>query len=265
MEPNQMDSARIGAAADVLAAARRDGQLLERLPDENRPRSLAEGYEIQNAFIKIWPDKLAGWKIGATSHVTMERFGVSEPIYGPFFAGDVYASPAAPTAGSLQHMAIESEFAYRLGKDLPARATPYSREEIIDAIDAVIPCFEIVSPRFVRIPFDDVASAVADCMLNYAMILGTPITDWRGIDAARHPVQLRIDGMVTGEGNGSDCLGDPRNVLDWIVEKLRASGTSLKRGEILSTGTCTGIVPLQRGQTAVGDFGPLGKAEVRFS
>jgi 2-keto-4-pentenoate hydratase len=260
-----MTSQRAAEAAAIFVAARREGRLLDRLPDESSPRSLAEGYEIQSAFIEAWPDKLAGWKIGATSHVTMQRFGVSEPIYGPFFARDVHTSPATPAIGSLQHMAIESEFAYRLGRDLPARGTPYTREEILDAVDAIIPCFEIVSPRFVRIPFDDVASAVADCMLNAAMILGTPITDWRGIDAARHPVTLHIDGLVTGEGNGSDCLGDPRNVLDWIVEKLRARGISLKKGEILSTGTCTGIVPLKKDQTAVADFGPLGKVEVRFS
>jgi 2-keto-4-pentenoate hydratase len=260
-----MTSQRAAEAAAIFVAARREGRLLDRLPDESSPRSLAEGYEIQSAFVEAWPDKLAGWKIGATSHVTMQRFGVSEPIYGPFFARDVHTSPATPTIGSLQHMAIESEFAYRLGRDLPARGTPYTREEILDAVDAIIPCFEIVSPRFVRIPFDDVASAVADCMLNAAMILGTPITDWRGIDAARHPVTLHIDGLVTGEGNGSDCLGDPRNVLDWIVEKLRARGISLKKGEILSTGTCTGIVPLKKDQTAVADFGPLGKVEVRFS
>jgi 2-keto-4-pentenoate hydratase len=260
-----MTSQRAAEAADILAAARREGRLLERLPDESRPRTLAEGYEIQTALIKIWPDALAGWKIGATSHVTMERFGVNEPIYGPFFARDIYASPATPSAERIQHMAIESEFAYRLGKDLPARATPYKREEIIDAIDALIPCFEIVGPRFVKVPFDDVASAVADCVMNAAMILGKPITDWRGIDAAHHPVKLSIDGMVTGEGNGSDCLGDPRNVLDWIVEKLRARGIDLKKGEILSTGTCTGIVPLRPGQKAVGDFGPLGKVELCYT
>ncbi len=259
-----MTSPRAAQAADILAAARREGRLLDRLPDESRPGSLAEGYEIQSAFVDLWPDTLAGWKIGATSHVTMERFGVNEPIYGPFFASDIYASPATPAAGRLQQMAIESEFAYRLGADLPARATPYNREEILDAIDALIPCFEIVGPRFVKVPFDDVASAVADCVMNAAMILGEPITDWRNIDAARHPVKLSIDGMVTGEGNGSDCLGDPRNVLDWIVEKLRARGIGLKKGEILSTGTCTGIVPFRPGQKAVGDFGPLGKVEVNY-
>ena len=259
-----MTSPRAAQAADILAAARREGHLLDRLPDGSRPTSLAEGYEIQSAFVQLWPDTLAGWKIGATSHVTMERFGVSEPIYGPFFASDIHASPATPAAGRLQQMAIESEFAYRLGKDLPARATPYTREEILDAIDALIPCFEIVGPRFVKVPFDDVASAVADCVMNAAMILGEPITDWRNIDAARHPVKLSIDGMVTGEGNGSDCLGDPRNVLDWIVEKLRARDIDLKKGEILSTGTCTGIVPFRPGQKAVGDFGPLGRVEVNY-
>ncbi len=101
-------------------------------------------------------------------------------------------------------------------------------------------------------------------MLNYCMVFGTPITDWRGIDVANHPVQLRIDGEVKGQGKGSDCLGDPRNVLDWVVEKLRVAGIGLKKGEILSTGTCTGMAPLLKGQTAVGDFGPLGKIELRF-
>ncbi|MFN3744536.1 MAG: 2-keto-4-pentenoate hydratase [Hyphomicrobiaceae bacterium] len=260
-----MDRARIEAAAEIIAAARREGRLLEPLPETSRPRSLAEGYEVQNVFRQIWPDTVAGWKIGATSPVTMERFGVNEPVYGPFFAGDVHTSPATPSAGVLRHIAIETEFAYRLGTDLPPRAAPYSREEVVAAVDALIPAFEIISPRFARIPFDDVASAAADCMLNSAMILGAPVSDWHGIDVPRHPVQLRIDGLVTGEGTGAECLGDPRKVLDWVIEKLRAGGIGLHKGQILSTGTCTGIVPLQKGQRAIGDFGPLGKVEVQFT
>jgi 2-keto-4-pentenoate hydratase len=259
-----MTSQRVVDAAAILATARRDGHLLEPLPESCRPRSLAEGYAVQHTFRESWPDRLAGWKIGATSPVTMERFSVTEPIYGPVFARDIHTSPATPSVGNLRHIAIETEFAYRLGADLPVRATPYTREEIVDAIDALVPAFEIVSPRFARIPFDDVASAAADCMLNASMILGTPITDWRRIDAAHHMVRLSIDGLETGEGTGAECLGDPRNVLDWIVETLRVGGIGLEKGQILTTGTCTGIVPLQVGQTAVGDFGSLGKVEVRF-
>jgi len=259
-----MDRARIESAAAILATARREGRLLEPLPASCRPRSLAEGYAVQHTFRESWPDRVAGWKIGATSPVTMERFGVNEPLYGPFFARDIHTSPATPGAGNLRHLAIETEFAYRLGADLPVRATPYTREEIVAAVDALVPAFEIIAPRFARIPFDDVASVAADCTLNGAMVLGTSITDWRGIDVPRHPVQLRIDGMITGDGTGAECLGDPRNVLDWVVEKLRADGIGLEKGQILSTGTCTGIVPFAPGQTIVGDFGSLGQVEVRF-
>ena len=54
-------------------------------------------------------------------------------------------------------------------------------------------------------------------------------------------------------------------MLDWVINTLSAAGIGLKRGEILSTGTCTGMVPLKPGQTAVADFGALGRIEVCFT
>jgi 2-keto-4-pentenoate hydratase len=260
-----MTSKRVEDAAAFLAAARREGRVIEALPEASRPQSLAEGYEVQNAFRAIWPDTVAGWKIGATAIPTMDKFGVKEPMYGPFFASNVHMSPAKSSAPTRHAMTLESEFAYRLGRDLPARAVPYTREEIVAAIDAIMPAFEIVGTRYAQVPFHDAGSVVADCMLNAAMVLGTPTTDWRGLDIPNHPVRLTIDGVVKGEGTGSDPLGDPRKVLDWVINKLSAGGIGLKKGEILSTGTCTGMVPIKPGQTAVADFGALGQIEVCFT
>jgi 2-keto-4-pentenoate hydratase len=260
-----MTTKRVEDAAAFLAAARRERRVIEALPDTCRPQSLAEGYEVQDAFRAIWPDTVAGWKIGATAGPTMDKFGVKEPMYGPFFASTVYQSPAKAAAPTRHPMTLESEFAYRLGRDLPARAAPYTREEIVAAIDAIMPAFEIVGTRYTQVPFHDVGSVVADCMLNAAMVLGTPTTDWRGLDIPRHPVRLTIDGAVAGEGTGADPLGDPRRVLDWVINKLSAAGIDLKRGEVLSTGTCTGMVPIKPGQTAVADFGALGRIEVCFT
>lgn len=260
-----MNRAQIETAVATLAAARREGRVIEALPESCRPASITEGYAIQDAFRAAWPDQVRGWKIGATAPPTMDRFGVKEPMYGPFFARDVHQSPAHVPAPTRHAMAIESEFAYRLGRDLPARAAPYTRDEILDAIDAIIPAFEIVGTRYTQVPFHDVGSVVADCMLNAAMVLGTPILEWRHLDIPRHPVRLAIDGAVAGEGSGADPLGDPRNVLDWVVDKLRAAGIGLRKGDILSTGTCTGMLPLKTGQTAVADFGALGTVEVRFT
>ena len=260
-----MNPKSIEEAVATLAATRRDGRVIEALPESARPQSIEEGYAIQDAFRAAWPDNVKGWKIGATAPPTMDRFGVKEPMYGPFFARDVHQSPAHVPAPTSHAMAIESEFAYRLGRDLPARTAPYARDEILDAIDAIIPAFEIVGTRFAAVPFHDVGSVVADCTLNAAMVLGTPITDWRGLDIPNHPVSLTIDGAPAGKGSGADPLGDPRIVLDWVVNKLSATGIDLKKGDILSTGTCTGMLPFKTGQTAVADFGALGKIEVRFS
>jgi len=260
-----MNRAQIDLAIATLAAARKEGRVIEALPETSRPESIEAGYKIQDAFRAAWPDRVAGWKIGATAPPTMDKFGVKEPMYGPFFARDTHQSPARVPAPTRHAMAIESEFAYRLGRDLPARATPYKRGEILDAIDAIIPAFEIVGTRYAAVPFHDVGSVVADCMLNAAMVLGTPITDWRDLDIPSHPVSLTIDGVEAGKGSGADPLGDPRNVLDWVVNKLSAAGVDLKKGDILSTGTCTGMLPFKAGQTAIADFGALGKIELCFS
>lgn len=252
-------------AAAALAEARWSGTPMAGFAEDCRPQTVEDGYQVQAAVRAQWRDKLAGWKIGATAKPIMAKFGVSEPFCGPFYAADVYASPGRPEARRFNYLVIETEFAYRLGKDLPARAQGYARGEIVEAIDALIPAFELINCRLSALPLDNAPAAIADCGLNGGMVLGPTITDWRGIDVPNHKVRLLVDGALKGEGMGSLALGDPRNVLDWVVNKLSKAGVGLEKGQIFSTGTCTGVVTLQKGQTAVGDFGTLGRIEMQFT
>jgi 2-keto-4-pentenoate hydratase len=251
-------------AAASLQDARRSGRAIKGLAEDCQPRTVEDGYQIQAVFRSVWPDRIAGWKIGATAGPVMAKFGVTEPFCGPFYAADVYGSPAKLDARRFNHYVIETEFAYRLGRDLPARPEPYSRGKIVEAVDAVIPAFEMINCRYEALPLDNAPAAIADCGLNGAMVLGAPITDWRNIDVPRHAVRLLVDGVVKGEGTGASALDDPRNVLDWVVNRLSRTGVGLSKGHVLSTGTCTGVVKLEPGQTAIGDFGTLGRIEVRF-
>lgn len=256
-------------AAERAAAAIRDarsaGRPITGLPQDARPATVEDGYQIQAAFRKLWPDKVAGWKIGATAAPVQAKFGVKEPFCGPIYAADVYASPARLETKRFNHYVIETEFAYRLGRDLPARAAPYSRGEIVEAIDAVIPAFEMINCRYEALPLDNAPAAIADCGLNGALVLGAPVTEWRNLDVPKHAVRLVVDGEVKGEGTGALALGDPRNVLDWVINKLSRAGVGFTKGQVFSTGTCTGVVKLEPGQVAVGEFGTLGKIEVRFA
>lgn len=247
----------------MIAAARRTGNLLEGLGNLT-PQNMEEGYALQETFMALWNEPVAGWKIGATASKVQEIYGVKEPFCGPFYEPTTYQSPARVPAADFGHYCIESEFAFRFGSDLPAQETEYSREEILDAVQTLLPAFELISPRFDSLLQDRVALATADCALNGGFVLGDEIPDWQRIDLASHRVTLMVDGEVRAEGTGENVLGHPFNVLDWFVNKHSSRGLDLKAGQIVSTGTCTGFHYIEEGQTAAADFGEIGEIEVSF-
>ena len=140
-----MTPAHIEQAANVLVTARRNNQQLQGLEDGLNPESMDEGYALQDAFIRIWDQPMAGWKVGATNDKVQELFGVSEPFHGPFYAPTTLTSPARPKSAEFRPLCIESEFAFRFGSSLGARESTYEREEILDAVVAVLPAFELIS------------------------------------------------------------------------------------------------------------------------
>lgn len=255
---------QIERAADILCETRKQGQLKPGL-DALTPATMPDGYALQDAFLRKWNGNRVGWKVGATASKVQEVYGVTEPFSGPFFEADCFASPASPSASSFNHKCIESEFAFRFGADLGPRNQPYSRDEILDAVAAILPAFELISPRFDTLLQDRVALAAADCGLNGGFVLGEETKQWRDIDYPSHVVTLTIAGELAAEGTGANVLGHPFNVLDWLVNHLSARGITLKAGEIVSTGTCTGFIHIETGQEAVADFGTLGQIAVTFT
>ena len=253
------------SAAEFLIALRSEGRVATSPPDGLEPGTVADGYRIQEAFLAGWPHPQTGWKIGATAAAVQERFGLSEPFCGPFFGPNVYASPARPVAGDFPHLCLESEFAFRFARALPAREATYARAEIAEAIDAVIPAIELVGPRFDSLLFGHAAMAIADCGMNAGFVLGEPVLDWQTYDLPNHPVVLRLDGEVVAEGCGANVLGDPMAVLEWTVNHLSERGIGVGEGMVVSTGTMTGLVHVLPDQDAVADFGSLGQVAVTFT
>ena len=159
---------------------------------------------------------------------------------------------------------IECEFAFRLAADFEPREEPYAVEEVAERVSAPIPAIEIVSPRLDHPIKYGAPSAIADCGVNGGLVLGAATLDWQAIDLATHAVRLVIDGEQKAAGTGALVLGHPLNVLAWFVNRYTAGGRTLPAGQIVSTGTTTGLVILEPGQTALADFGSLGSVELRF-
>ena len=63
-----------------------------------------------------------------------------------------------------------------------------------------------------------------------------------------------------------DGLAHQVPVNTGLTEGLQTEITKgLKAGQIISTGTCTGLIGVKPGDTAVCDFGGLGAVEIQFT
>lgn len=228
-------------------------------------KSIEDAYQCQTELVALMGMERAGWKIGATNKAIQNTFGIEQPVSGPMFRQLCYKSGDQVGIFVTPSVVIECEFAFRFADDLPARQGPYQREEVLSAVECVIPSIEVVDCRFEG-GFRDIGATLltADLAAHCAWIGGTPHADWHQIDFKTQPVTLYKDSVKVREGIGANALGDPLNVLEWLANHLSERGIGLKAGEVVSTGTCTDIFPVAPKDELVVDFAELGEVLVRF-
>ena len=160
----------------------------------------------------------------------------------------------------------EPEFAFRLGRDLPARAAPYEVDEILDAVASLHPAIELPNSRLVNFAKVGEFQLVVDDACARDFVLGPPATaDWRGVDLARYPVHAVVAGKLERDGNGSNVLGDPRRALTWLVNELSGLGVTLKASQVVTSGTCMAPIPNRSGRRGTRRLRPsrLGRCALR--
>jgi len=260
-----MEREQIAAASRTLHDHWRAGTKLVALEPAQRPQNRADGYAVQAAIERHSAAHLFGWKIAATSEAGQKHINVSGPMAGRILAETVIADGGtASMAGNAMRVA-EPEFAFRMRVDLPARSTPYSVQQVLDAVDTLHPAIEIPDSRFADFVGAGEAQLIADNACAHLFVLGPATTaDWRAMDLVEHrpAITMRGERFV---GHGRNVLGDPRVALTWLANELRQLGINLKAGRVVTTGTCHPPLPIQAGDFCAADFGVLGKVAVGFA
>ena len=250
-------------AAAYLYACMRQRKALEELPEGCRPNSLNEAYEIQDCFVEMLGAPL-GYKIAFTNREIQRRLGVSEPAAGRLIEGRVFESPAAVNVSRLFRIGIESEFAFRMARDLKSTAAPFTRDDVVAAVGDLIPAIEIVDTRFVDWANCGALQAIADNVFGSHWVGGSPIGAWRDIDLAAATVVTRLNGETAAQGCGANVLDHPLAALTWLANDLASRGLGLRAGEVVTTGSCTNIVMADVGDVVSADFGGLGEVSVEL-
>jgi 2-keto-4-pentenoate hydratase len=250
------------SAPATIAECRRAGTLSQ-LP-LHALTSRAEAEEFQAAAVKALGGERCGHKIGATSPEVQRMLGCGEPIHAPLRREDVLQSGATfrVPPGLL---GIECEFGFLMGDDFPTSSQVSDMAALRSAIAECFVALEVVGRRVAAdMPLNEV-SAIADFSLNIAVVRGTAIADWQHRDLTAIPVRAMVDGAQAAAGTAAVVLGHPLNSLHWLAGALDKRGDRLRRGDIVLTGTCTGVTRAGAGQLFAGCFADLAPVQVRLA
>jgi len=257
-----MDAQTIEAAAQHLMAARTARRPGARLPAPCRPADAEAGLAIQRRVGEMLDLPIGGWKCSVPSP---ERKVVAAPIFAPTIVS-VAPCPIVPIAGKAR---VEPEIAFVLGRDLPARATPYDEADVRAAIGEVRLVLELMGPRYADPEAVTFPELLADSIANQGLFVGPVLSTAVGppLDA----FSIVIDGadgtLITREGRHPD--GHPLRPLYWLANFLAAGGygegVALKAGQIVTTGSYCGVVDVPLETALVVRYGDLGTLDVQFS
>jgi 2-keto-4-pentenoate hydratase len=241
-------------AARLLCTARRGGEPLAELPPGCRPQSDADVYQIQDGVIRRLGETIGGWKIGVASANTAA-------FCAPIFARMIRPSPASYSGSELRLIAIEAEIAFRLGRDLPARAAPYERAEVT-AGATMHPVIEVVDSRYADFQSLGRPSILADNYSNGGLVWGGAVADWEKLDLSRTEMRITEDGKPFADSS-MGAARDPVAALVEFANLMRERGGA-KAGAFVTTGSWTGMVFTRHGAKISAGFGPLGRVDITF-
>lgn len=255
------------SAAELLLEARHTATPIAELPAALAPTSLEEAYFVQDLMYRAlepagpqspraWP---RAWKVGAP-------VPDATPLFGPMIAAWIKPSPALFDAPRHRLRGLEAEIAFLIGQDLLPRATPYTRQELIGAIESCHPAIEELeagltvpaqAPRF---------SMIADLQMHGGFIHGPAVPNWTQIDFAKESVSLSVDGEVKVERTASNTAGtDLLRLVLYLVNEGASRTGGLRRGSWVTTGSWTGNTFASPGSQVDVRFSTAGSVSLRFA
>jgi 2-keto-4-pentenoate hydratase len=241
-------------AARRLVAARNGGRLVSWR--ETLPPDRAGAYAIQDATLaRIGPP--GGWKVGASS-------AEAEPICAPLPSSGLLAS-GTQLGPEFCLRGVEVEVALRVGRTLSAEDIALPDRELARAFDAAYPAIEVVETRLEDWKNSAALAKLADLQSHGALLLGPALpVDFAALDFKHIEAHLFVGEVVSRRTAGGNPAGYIWRLLRWLIRHCVERGAPLLPGQIVTTGSCTGMVFAREGTRVRGCLAGLGEVTVNF-
>lgn len=250
-------SANTESAAQFLMAARKRGTPGPRIPEACRPTTIDDALAIQRRVTDLLGAAVGGYKCSVPTD--------ARPVaYAPIFAATIARAGPMPVRTGGSTLQVEPEIACVIGRDLMPRSTPYSEEDIRDAVKDAHFVLEVLGSRYVEFPNVPFPDNLADGIANAGLFIGPAVRDpWRHA-LGEFPITVTSGGKLLATKDGKHPDRHPLRPLHWLANYLAHNGAPLREGMIVTTGSYCGIVEVPIGETLTFTYGDLGGLSAAF-
>jgi 2-keto-4-pentenoate hydratase len=251
-------------------------QFLKKIPvtEIDTNMTMEQAAKIQERFVALIGKEFGepvGYKAGLTNPQVQKVFGVNQPVRGILLKKMMLQNGAVVPANFGTVPMSEGDLLVRVKDDgINQAKTP---EETLKHLDAVIPFIELPDMVCARsVKFNGPVLIAINVGSRYGVV-GDPIPleatpEW--VTRLKNFTLQVFDekGALISEGKGTALLGDPLSAALWIKDSVNAEGKKLKKGDLLSLGSITKMIPAKSGTTLKAKYtglDPKGPVEVTVS
>lgn len=259
-----LDDLTRNAIADELARAEREKTVIPRITARYPDAEIEDAYAIQG----IWRDKalaegrrIAGRKIGLTSKAMQAATGITEPDYGVMFSDTVYSTGAVIPFDAFSNVRIEVELAFVLSR--PLQGPDCTLFDVLRATEYVTPALEVLNSH-IELQGRTIVDTISDNAAYGAMVTGGIPMRPDAIDLRWVSAMLYRNETIEETGVAAGVLNHPATGVAWLANKFHQHGARLEAGEIILAGSFTRPMWVERGDSVLCDYGPMGTITCRF-
>lgn len=234
---------QIAEIADAVHQARTNLKQIKPLRETYALDTFEDAQKVQDYNTDRWIKqgrRMVGRKIGLTSKVVQEQFGVNEPDFGILWADYAFEDRSTISMRQLMQPRMEAEVAFVMERAIDNPEA--SLQELIAAVAYALPAIEIVDTAIENWNIK-LFDTIADNASAGGYVLGTSPRKVTDVDLRLGGAVMSRNAVPVSLGVGAACLGHPLNATLWLARKMASLGRPIGAGDIVLSGALSPMTP----------------------